>query len=621
MQRLFDRCTKVDRLPRHRFPQLQENAMHDAHLTEPIAQLVWRARYGGGPQGDADVQATWSRVALALATPEAHGRDTWRARFEQVLARFRFLPGGRILAGAGRTHGATLFNCFASGTLPDALDGIFSALGETVVTLQAGGGMGCDFSPLRPAGARAVRSGNTAAGPLAFMRVWDAAAAALAQPGGRGPAMLAALRCDHPDIEAFIDAKRGGTLSHFNLSVLISDEFMRAVEQDGPWPLVFPVSGHAPVPELPICERVWSGADQAQPCQVWATVPARALWQRLLRAAFDCGEPGVIFIDHVRRANNLRDHEHIAVCNPCGEVPLPPHGACNLGSLNLTQFVHDPFGRHPRLELGALAEAATVATRMLDNTYQVSAWPLKAQSTAAHATRRLGLGITGLADALAMLGVRYGDDAALELADVIMRTVSHAAYRASIALADARGAFPAYDAASYLGSDFIQTLPPDLIDSIWQHGIRNSHLTALAPAGGISLLANNVSSGIEPIFALRQRRTVRRADGSRHQVVAADYAWSLFRRLNGPHAALPAALAEASEVDPLRQLHMVSRLQAHVDQGISKTLNLAPGTAFKDFAPLYADAWRLGLKGCTVYRPEAAIGDAPLQVAGTGYGC
>ncbi|HEU4844164.1 MAG TPA: adenosylcobalamin-dependent ribonucleoside-diphosphate reductase [Burkholderiaceae bacterium] len=594
--------------------------MNDAHLMEPIAELVWRTRYSGAPDGDADVQATWSRVALALAAPEAHGRDAWRARFEQVLAQFRFLPGGRILAGAGRTHGATLFNCFASGTLPDALDGIFSALGESVVTLQAGGGVGCDFSPLRPAGARAERSGNTAAGPLAFVRVWDAAASALAQPGGRGPAMLAALRCDHPDIEAFIDAKRGGTLSHFNLSVLVSDSFMRAVEEDGPWSLVFPVSGHAPVPDLPVCERTWSGADQPQPCQVWATVPARALWQRLLQAAFDSGEPGVIFIDHVQRTNNLRGHEQITVCNPCGEVPLPPHGACNLGSLNLTRFVHNPFGQHPRLELDALTEAATVATRMLDNVYDVSAWPLKAQSTVAHATRRLGLGITGLGDALAMLGVRYGDDAALELADVIMRTVSHAAYRASIALADERGAFPAYEAASYLGSDFIQTLPPELIDSIWRHGIRNSHLTALAPAGGISLLANNVSSGIEPIFAFRQRRTVRRADGSRHELAAADYAWSLFRRLHGEHAPLPAALVEACAVEPLRQLQMVSRLQAHVDQGISKTLNLAPGTSYADFESLYVDAWRLGLKGCTVYRPEAVIGDAPLRAAGTGCG-
>ncbi|MBA5635537.1 adenosylcobalamin-dependent ribonucleoside-diphosphate reductase [Duganella sp. LX20W] len=593
--------------------------MNDPHLTEPIAELVWRARYGGGPGGDASVQASWARVAQALSAPEARDRDAWRGRFEQVMTGFRFLPGGRILAGAGH-QGATLFNCFASGTLPDALDGIFSALGETVVTLQAGGGVGCDFSTVRPAGARAERTGNTAAGPLAFMRVWDQAASALSQPGGRGAAMLAALRCDHPDIEAFIDAKRAGTLSHFNLSVLVTDAFMRAVDEDEPWPLVFPVSGHAPVAGLPVCERVWPGTEQPQACAVWATVPARALWLRLLQAAFDSGEPGVIFIDHVQRANNLCGHEQIAVCNPCGEVPLPPHGACNLGSLNLTQFVREPFSRHPKLDLAALDEAATIATRMLDNVYEASAWPLKAQSTVAHATRRLGLGITGLADALAMLGVRYGDDHALDLADAIMRTVSHAAYRASIALADERGAFPAYDAASYLGSDFIQTLPPELIDSIWRHGIRNSHLTALAPAGGISVLANNVSGGVEPIFALRQQRTVRRADGSHHTVEAADYAWTLFRRLHGQDAPLPPALVEARDIDPLRQLQMVSRLQAHVDQGISKTLNLAPGASFAQFESLYMDAWRLGLKGSTVYRPEAAIGDAPLRMAEAGCG-
>ncbi|GJI90934.1 adenosylcobalamin-dependent ribonucleoside-diphosphate reductase [Duganella hordei] len=583
--------------------------MPNDRLSEPLSAHVWHTRYrAGGDAGEADIAASWERVALALSQPDAHHRDQWRERYMQLLADFRFLPGGRILAGAGSARRRTLFNCFVTGTLHDALDGIFSALGESMVTLQAGGGIGCDFSPLRPAGARAIQSGHIASGPVSFMQLWESACATLLSTHERDGAMMATLRCDHPDIERFIDAKRqGGTLRHFNLSVLVSDAFMQAVDEDAPWPLVFPLAGH-PVPDGGVvCERLWSGGVAPEPCLVAATVGARALWRRIAEAAFDCGDPGVIFIDRVQRSNNLRYRESISACNPCGEVPLPPHGACNLGSLNLTRFVEQPFGAHPRLDLQGIFAAATTATRMLDNVYEVSPFPLRAQASAAHAARRIGIGITGLADALAMLGVRYGTDSSLDIADTVMRTVSHAAYHASIALARERGAFPAYRAAEYLGGDFIQSLPQDIIEGIWRDGIRNSHLTAIAPAGSISVLANNISSGIEPVYAFQLRREVRTAGGGTAVMEGSDYAWRLFRQLHGEHVPLPDALVEAADVDPARQLLLMARLQAHVDQSISKTVNLPAQAGVEQVEALLNDAYRLGLKGCTVFRAGGAV--------------
>lgn len=383
--------------------------MSDVFLSEAISEFVWNTRYRCRDAGSGDevsVAMSWERVAVALSKPEEHHRDDWRDRFTQILSHFRFLPGGRILAEAGSGRRTTMFNCFVTGVLNDTLEGIFSALGESMLAMQAGGGIGCDFSTLRPAGVPAVQSGGIASGPVSFMHLWESACATLLSTRMRRGAMMATLRCDHPDIEAFIDAKRGaGALLHFNLSVLISDAFMQAVDEDGPWPLVFPLAGHAVPPDGVVCERQWSGAAAPEPCLVANTVRARTLWERIARAAHDCGDPGVVFIDRVQRANNLRYIENISACNPCGEVPLPPHGACNLGSINLTQFVQEPFGKHPRLGLQGIAGTAAVATRLLDNVYEASSFPLKAQAAAAHASRRIGIGITGLADALAMLGV------------------------------------------------------------------------------------------------------------------------------------------------------------------------------------------------------------------------
>ena len=583
--------------------------MADPIFREPISEYVWNSKYRlteNGTSHEPDIHSTWSRLALSLSRPEQHHRDEWCDRFQAALSHFRFLPGGRILAGAGASRQVSLFNCFVLGQLHDSIGGIYSALSEAMITMQEGGGIGCDFSTLRPSDMPASRSGNVASGPVSFMHVWDQACATLVSKAARRGAMMATLRCDHPDIERFIDAKRNpSALQHFNLSVLISDAFIRAVEQDEPWQLVFPLSGRSAPAGAVVRDKIWSGSITPEPCQVMRTLSARGLWQHLQKAAFDCGDPGVIFIDRVDRSNNLWYTETISATNPCGEVPLPPHGACNLGSINLTQFVTDPFGPHPKLDLPAIAGTAAVATRMLDNVYEISHFPLRQQAKTARTARRIGLGITGLADALAMLGVRYGSDASCDIASSVMASICHAAYRTSIEMVKERGVFPAYRPLKYLEGSFIQSLPPDIIDAIQHTGIHNSHLTAIAPAGSISLLANNVSSGLEPIYALEGHRRLTTADGSPKRFPVRDYAVALFRQLHGENTPLPAYFVEAADVDPADQLKLQAALQAHVDQSISKTINIPVGANFDSYQQLFMQAYHSGLKSCTIFKADS----------------
>lgn len=417
--------------------------MQSTPLREKISHHIWRTNYQwceGGHMQEPSIEATWDRVALAVSGAEAHHHNEWRERFRAILSDFRFLPGGRILAGAGTSRRTTLFNCFVMGPIEDSIQGIFNALREAMVTLQAGGGVGVDFSTLRPAGSLAVSSGGVASGPVSFMNVWEEANTVLASSNLRRGAMMATLRCDHPDIESFIEAKlASGKLQHFNLSVLVTDAFMRAVKEDGPWPLVFPLGELALPVGGEVCERVWSGGQTPQLCLVHRRIPARALWDKLLAAQHASAEPGVLFIDRINSANNLWYCEQLSTSNPCGEVPLPPYGACNLGSINLTRFVQRPFAEHPRVDLGGLKAVASVATRFLDNVHDISLFPLKAQEKAAAASRRIGLGITGLADMFAMLGLRYGSQASIDLTREIMSTIRDAAYRTSIALAQEAG--------------------------------------------------------------------------------------------------------------------------------------------------------------------------------------
>lgn len=580
-----------------------------------LSARIWDSKYRYREDGivrDATLEDTWRRIARALAGVEKNGCAEWEQRFYSILKGFRFLPGGRIQAGAGTQHRVTLFNCFVMGAIDDSLNGIFDALKESALTMQQGGGIGLDFSTLRPRGLPAHGVGTLASGPLSFMRIWDSMCATILSTGARRGAMMATLRCDHPDIEEFVEAKRDpAELRHFNLSVLVSDDFMRAVHEDATWPLVFPLSGAEPA-QGEVIVRVWPGSDTHRPCRVLRRVSARALWQKIMRATYDCAEPGVIFIDRINRLNNLWYCEHISATNPCGEVPLPPYGACDLGSINLARFVLDPFTPQARLDLGEIRAVAEVATRLLDNVYDLSHFPLPTQAEAARGSRRLGLGLTGLADALIMLGIPYGSERSLQLAAEIMRTICYSAYRASVALAREKGVFPLYRPEGYLQGEFIRSLPEELAASIREFGIRNSHLTAIAPTGTISLLANNVSSGLEPVYEFACLRRVRNADGSLSAFRVTDYAYRLFRQLHGEQAPLPEAFRRAVEIAPAAHLQMQAALQPFVDNSISKTINVPGEIHFDEFGTLYQEAYALGLKGCTTFRPNDITGQVLL---------
>lgn len=582
---------------------------NESPFVAPISRLVWEIKYRADEDGrvEEDVRATWRRVARALAEAEPKDRERWAECFYRVLEGFTFLPGGRILAGAGTARRVTLLNCFVMGTIEDSMEGIFAALTEGALTMQQGGGTGFDFSTLRPRGARARSAGAIASGPVSFMRIWDAMCATLLSTGARRGAMMGTLRCDHPDIEEFVEAKsKPGELRNFNLSVLVTDAFIEAVRHDRDFELVFPAApdemGEARV------LRAWSPSPTPVPCRVYRRIRARRLWEKILRSTYEYAEPGVLFIDRINRLNNLRYCEHIAATNPCGEIPLPPYGACDLGSINLTAFVRDPFEPSAHLDWERLVETARVATRMLDDVLDVTRYPLPRQAERVLASRRIGLGITGLADALVMLGLHYDSDEGRLLAASIMRAICHTAYATSIDLAREKGSFPDFVADRFLEAEFVRTLPDELRARIAKEGIRNSHLLAIAPSGTISLLANNVSNGLEPIFELRYRRRLLLADGSTEEHEVEDFAHALFRRRHGPETPLPEVFVTARELEPRAHLDMQAALQPYVDNAISKTINVPREMPFEDFVRVYDMAYDKGLKGCTTFRENPVTG-------------
>ena len=554
-------------------------------ISAQIWDLKYRLKAPDGTPMDRDVADSWARVALALAQAEMPEQRAVRAKeFAQALAGHKFLPAGRILAGAGTGRAVTLFNCFVMGTITDSMDGIFGALREAALTLQQGGGIGYDFSTLRPKGALVKGVGADASGPISFMDVWDAMCRTIMSAGSRRGAMMATLRVDHPDIEDFIAAKRSkGRLSNFNLSVLVSDAFMAAVKADAGWDLQF-------------------GG------KVYRTVKAKALWERIMRSTYDYAEPGVIFIDRINDANNLGYCESIAATNPCGEQPLPPYGACLLGSMNLAKLVRHPFEDNAGLDMAELERLVASAVRMMDNAIDVSRFPLDAQYAEAKAKRRIGLGVTGLADALIFCKVRYGSPRSLELIRQWLAAISHAAYRASVELAKEKGAFPLFDMTPYLSRPHIQALPPDIYNAIAAHGIRNALLTSIAPTGTISLFADNVSSGIEPVFAFSYKRKVTQPDGTKREEIVSDYAVRLFREKFGNDAALPDYFVTAQTLSPADHLAVQAAAQPFIDSAISKTINMPESISFEDFAHVYRSAYDLGCKGCTTYRPNDVTG-------------
>ncbi|MEM8732046.1 MAG: adenosylcobalamin-dependent ribonucleoside-diphosphate reductase, partial [Pseudomonadota bacterium] len=557
-----------------------------SRFAAPIAEQIWDMKYrfkdADGTPTDQSVEDTWRRIARDLARVE-QDPDHWEERFYAALEDFKYLPAGRITAGAGTARSVTLFNCFVMGTIPDSMAGIFDMLKEAALTMQQGGGIGYDFSTIRPRGAAVTGVAADASGPLSFMDVWDAMCRTIMSAGSRRGAMMATMRCDHPDIEAFVMAKSDAArLRMFNLSVLVTDAFMEAVAADGPWDLVF------------------DG-------RVYHTLQARDLWNRIMKSTYDFAEPGVIFIDRINQANNLNYCEHISATNPCGEQPLPPYGACLLGSINLARLVDRPFETGAAIDDETLADLVATAVRMMDNVVDVSRFPLPEQAGEAKNKRRIGLGVTGLADALLMMGLRYGSDDAARQTERWLHAIARAAYLASVQLATEKGAFSLFEADGFLASGTMQAMDDDVRAAIKKNGIRNALLTSIAPTGTISLYAGNVSSGIEPVFAYAYTRKVLQKDGSRSEEEVVDYAVQLWRDMFGD-AELPDHFVNAQTLAPQDHVKMQAAAQKWVDSSISKTINCPKDISFEAFKDVYMQAWESGCKGCTTYRPNEVTG-------------
>lgn len=603
----------------------------DLTQTQPISQDVLAEKYL--KEGETGVEDLYRRVARALASVE---KEDIRAEWEQkFLANLHAgaIGAGRIMSAAGTDIQATLINCFVQpvgdciqGFDDEGYPGIYEALREAAETMRRGGGVGYDFSRIRPKGAEVKGTHSMASGPCSYINVFDQSCSTVESAGARRGAQMGVLRIDHPDVLEFITAKRTpGRWNNFNVSVGVPDTFMEALAKDDPWELV-----HKARPGAKLIDK---GAYQRADGQwVYRTVAARELWDTIMKSAYDFAEPGILFLDHINQDNNLRYCEGIAATNPCGEQPLPSYGCCDLGPIILTRFVRNPFGfgGMPAFDFDAFEQVVATQVRALDNVLDVTFWPLDQQREESAAKRRIGVGFTGMGNTLAMLCLRYDREQGREMAARIAERMRNAAYRASIELAKEKGAFPKFDANGYLApGTFASRLPQDIQQAIREHGIRNSHLLSIAPTGTVSLaFADNASNGIEPPFSWMYRRKKREADGSTSEYAVEDHSWRLYRELGGDVDQLPDYFVNALAMSAGEHIGMMEAVQPFVDTAISKTVNVPADYPYEDFKNLYLQAWRANLKGMATYRPNNILGsvldtgapetkDAPAPVVAT----